>query len=228
MIKSFIVALSIVYGIALFGCSAKKPRLTKEEIEALEAQKMMLMAQMEALLDREPQIVYVDTIIIDNTIEIPIYDDCNRVVAMPEIYCENPADYIGFAFYDTDKSKYYCATGRGESSSYSEAKHAALEDAVLIIREEAGNGVALGSAELLMTEEDRQNEEMMKALKEMMAREEALEKYKEEVLGLEYLFLTDEERQSQEIVKALVAQRLNALKESENVHKVVVAIRIPK
>ena len=140
--------------------------------------------------------MYFDTIKIDSLTDIPIYYDYGRRMNMPKIHYENPVHYIQFAFDDTDKTKYYCATGKGESSLYSEAKHIALEDAVMKIREETGEGVALDSAELLMIEEDQFSVRLMERLK-IHAEEED-------------------------------TTMLNTLKDSDNVRKVVVAIRIHK
>ena len=157
-------------------------------------------AQLERLrIEQEREknsIVYIDTIRFDS-IEVPIYYDYNHRMLMPMIHYENPVMYIRFAFGDTDENKYFCATGRGESSFYKEAKHAALKDAVLKIREEAGDGVNLTNAELLMTQEDRPSESLRQLIE-------------------------------QNAIEHGDSARLNAIKASEDVHKVVVAIRIPK
>lgn len=197
MKRLLVIIFAIVCGVAYSDGFAKKPKKQKLSAEEKEAKIDSLRKELEKELEREKdRIVYIDTIRIDS-IKIPIYYDYNHRMLMPMILYENPVMYIEFAFCDTDKSKYYCATGRGESSSYSEAKHAALEDAVLKVQEEAGNGGALDSAELLMTEEDRPSKKMMKVLEQVA-------------------------------IEHGDTARLSALKESENVHKVVVAIRIPK
>ena len=165
MKRLFVIIFALVCSVAYSDSFARKP--TKRELKKaeLEAKIEQWKKEQEKELEREiNRIVYIDTIRIDSLSEVPIYYDYNHHLMMPKILYHNRADYIEFAFDDTDKTKYYCATGRGEAETYRKARHMALVDAVMKIRKIAGNDVKLDSAELLMDEEDKLDDDFIEHL----------------------------------------------------------------
>ena len=191
---------AILCGVVYSDCSAKKPTKREQKRADFEAQLMQFRKEQEEQLERERNsVVYIDTIRFDS-IEVPVYIDYNHHMLMPQIYYSNPIMYMQFAFGDTDKDKYYCAYGMGEAEAYAEAKHIALINAVRKIREEAGDGVNLNSVELLMVEEDK-----------------IREKYKELIKVIK-----------EELLQEGDTSALTFIQENEDIHKVEVAIRIPK
>lgn len=167
MKRLIVIIFALLCGVTFSNCFAKKPKRTKMTNEERQAKLDSLRRKLEKYdEERKPKIVFFDTIRIDSLIEVPIYVDYHHHLMLPMILCYNPVDYIQYAFGDTDKNKYYCAIGRGEAEKYKEARHLALIDAVTKIHNVAGNNIKLGSAELLMEEEDKIREEYLEHIKE--------------------------------------------------------------
>lgn len=171
MKRIILIALAIVCGVACTDCFAKKPKKRSLKDEEMQATIERWRRERDSLyISSRPQLVYIDTVRIDSICEVPIFIDREHRMIMPEIYYNNPIHYMKFAFGDTDKDKFYCAYGRGEADTYGEAKRMALVEAVTKIYNAVGDSVKLGHAELLMTEEDRFDDDFVEHL-ENAARE---------------------------------------------------------